>query len=63
MKETNYSNITPDYGTECTPANKYYPSILAKEKEQKVNGTEGTELGCKRTNRVNKSNNKSQQAH
>ena len=45
MKETNYSNITPEYGTEWTLANKYYPSILAKEKEQNVNGIAGTELG------------------
>ena len=36
MKETNYSNITPEYGTEWTPANKYYPSILAKEKDVQV---------------------------
>ena len=45
MNEANYSNITPEYGTEWTPANKYYPSILAKEKEQNVNGIAGTELG------------------
>ena len=45
MVETNYSNITAEYGTEWTPANKYYPSILAKEKEQNVNGIAGTELG------------------
>ena len=44
MIETNYSNITADYGKTFTPTNKYYPSILLKEKEQKVNGTEGTEL-------------------
>ena len=44
MVETNYSNITADYGKKFTPANKYYPSILIKEKEQKVNGTEGIEL-------------------
>ena len=45
MVETNYSNITAEYGTEWTPANKYYPSILAKEKEQNVNGIAATELG------------------
>ena len=44
MIETNYSNITADYGKTFTPTNKYYTSILLKEKEQKVNGTEGTEL-------------------
>ena len=45
MIETNYSNIISDYGKIFTPANKYYPSILLKEKEQRVNGTAGTELG------------------
>ena len=44
MIETNYSNITSDYGKIFTPSYKYYPSILLKEKEQKVNGTGGTEL-------------------
>ena len=44
MIETNYSNIISDYGKIFTPTNKYYASILLKEKEQKVNGTEGTEL-------------------
>ena len=44
MVETNYSNITADYGKTFTPTNKYYSSILLKEKEQKVKGTEGTEL-------------------
>ena len=41
MVETDYSN----YGKTLTPSNKYYPNILIKEKEQKVNGTAGTELG------------------
>ena len=44
MLETNYSNITSNYGKTFTPTTKYYPNILIKEKEQKVNGTEGTEL-------------------
>ena len=44
MVETNYSNITADYGKKFTPVNKYYPNIVLKEKQQKVNGAEGTKL-------------------
>ena len=45
MIEKDYSKFNSDYGKIFTPANKYYPSILLKEKEQRVNGTAGTELG------------------
>ena len=46
MVETDYSKINPAYGKIFTPPiNKYYLSILVSEKEQKVNGTAGTELG------------------
>ena len=44
MVETNYFNITADYGKKFTPVNKYYPNIVLKEKQQKVNGAEGTKL-------------------
>ena len=44
MIETNYTNITANYGKQFTPTNKYYPSILLKEKGQNVNGIVGTEL-------------------
>ena len=37
MIETNYTNITANYGKQFTPTNKYYPSILLKEKGQNVN--------------------------
>ena len=45
MVETDYSKFNSNYGKIFTPVNKYYPNILIKEKEQKVNGTAGTELG------------------
>ena len=45
MVETDYSKFDSNYGKIFTPVNKYYPSILLKEKEQKINGTVGTELG------------------
>ena len=45
MVETDYSKFDSNYGKKITPTNKYYPNILIKEKEQKVNGTAGTELG------------------
>ena len=45
MVETDYSKFYSNYGKKFTPTNKYYPNILIKEKEQKVNGTAGTELG------------------
>ena len=54
MIETNYTNITANYGKQFTPTNKYYPSILLKEKEQKVivgaNTTTGTELNFSEQN-------------
>ena len=43
--ETDYSKFNSNYGKIFTPNHKYYPNILIKEKEQKVNGTAGTELG------------------
>ena len=43
---TKFMNAKPtEDTTEYAPTNKYYPSILLKEKEQTVNGTTGTELG------------------
>ena len=48
MVETDYSKIANVYGTIVTPGKKYYPSILLKEKKQKVtigeNTNEGKEL-------------------
>ena len=55
MVETNYSNITADYGKKFTPVNKYYPNIVLKEKQQKVNGAEGTKLDVsEQTELINK---------
>ena len=45
MVEKDYSKFNLNYGKIFTPNHKYYPNILIKEKEQKVNGTAGTELG------------------
>ena len=45
MVETDYSKFDSNYGKTLTPTNKYYANILTKEKEQKVNGTAGKELG------------------
>ena len=46
--KTDYTKINSNYGNRFTPRNKYYPSILTKEKEQKItvgqNTTTGTEL-------------------
>ena len=46
--KTDYTKIDSNYGNRFTPSNKYYPSILTKEKEQKItvgqNTTTGTEL-------------------
>ena len=46
--KTDYTKINSNYGNRVTPSNKYYPSILTKEKEQKItvgqNTTTGTEL-------------------
>ena len=45
MKEKDYSKINSSYGQRFTPSNKYYPSILQKEKEQKVTVGENTITG------------------
>ena len=46
--KTDYTTIDENYGNRFTPENKYYPSILTKEKEQRItvgqNTTTGTEL-------------------
>ena len=46
--KTDYTKINSNYGNRFTPGYKYYPSILTKEKEQKItvgqNTTTGTEL-------------------
>lgn len=46
--KTDYTKINSNYGNRFTPIYKYYPSILTKEKEQKItvgqNTTTGTEL-------------------
>ena len=46
--KTDYTTIDSNYGNRFTPEMKYYPSILTKEKEQKItvgqNTTTGTEL-------------------
>ena len=46
--KTDYKKINSNYGNRVTPTSKYYPSILTKEKEQKItvgqNTTTGTEL-------------------
>ncbi len=44
MSETDYSKFYDNFGKSYTTKYKYYPSILLKEKEQKVNGKIGTEL-------------------
>ena len=44
MIETDYSKFDSNYGKIFTPTNKYYSNILTKEKNQKINGTAGTEL-------------------
>ena len=45
MVEKNYTNIDSNYGNRFSPSNKYYPSILSKEKEQKVTVEENTSSG------------------
>ena len=44
MKEKNYSQLYTEYGViqPVTTLKKYYPSILLQEKNQTVNGNEGT---------------------
>ncbi len=44
MVENDYSNIDDNYEKTFTAIYKYYPSLLLKEKKQKVNGMTGTEL-------------------
>ena len=44
INETDYKNITPDYGKILNFQDKYYPNIVLKEKEQKINETTGTDL-------------------
>ena len=42
MKEKNYSNLYSEYGKTYSTRFKKYPSIVIQEKDQKVNGEEGT---------------------
>ena len=42
MKEKNYSNLYSEYGKTYSTSLKNYPSIVIQEKDQKVNGEEGT---------------------
>ena len=42
MKEKNYSNLYSEYGKTYSTHFKNYPSIVIQEKDQKVNGEEGT---------------------
>ena len=45
MKEKDNTKINSNYGQRFTPDNKYYPSLLLKEKEQKVTVGENTTTG------------------
>ena len=45
MKEKDNTKINSNYGQRFTPDNKYYPSLLLKEKEQKVTVGENTTIG------------------
>ena len=54
MKEKDYSKLYSDYGKpSILPEEKKYPSILAQEKNQKVNGNEGTLDLSKQDNYIN----------
>ena len=54
MKEKDYSKLYSEYGkTPIQPENKKYPSILAQEKNQKVNEYEGTLDLSKQDNYIN----------
>ncbi len=54
MKEKDYSKLYSEYGkTPIPPENKKYPSILTQEKNQKVNGKEGTLDLSKQDNYIN----------
>ena len=45
INEKDYSKFKKEYGSTNFPISKYYPNILLKEKNQKVNGIEGNKLG------------------
>ena len=54
MKEKDYSKLYSEYGKPpIPPENKKYPSILTQEKNQKVNGKEGTLDLSKQDNYIN----------
>ena len=54
MKEKDYSKLYSEYGKPpIPPENKKYPSILSQEKNQKVNGKEGTLDLSKQDNYIN----------
>ena len=54
MKEKDYSKLYSEYGKPPKqPGTKKYPSILAQEKNQKVNGKEGTLDLSKQDNYIN----------
>ena len=54
MKEKDYSKLYSEYGKPpIPPEQKKYPSILAQEKNQKVNGNEGTLDLSKQDNYIN----------
>ena len=54
MKEKDYSKLYSEYGKPpIPPEQKKYPSILAQEKNQKVNGKEGTLDLSKQDNYIN----------
>ena len=54
MKEKDYSKLYSEYRKPpIQPENKKYPSILAQEKNQKVNGNEGTLDLSKQDNYIN----------
>ena len=54
MKEKDYSKLFSEYGkTQIQPEDKKYPNILAQEKNQKVNGNEGTLNLSKQDNYIN----------
>ena len=57
MKEKDYSKLYYAYGKPpIQPGNKKYPSILAQEKNQKVNGNEGTLDLSKQDDYINQTN-------
>ena len=53
MVEKDYSKLFSEYGKTYEPYSKYYPRILAQEKNQKVNGKEGTLDLSKQDNYIN----------